>query len=257
MKLSRKWLNEFVSLPDLDDRSFAEAMTVSGSKVEVTEDLSAHLKNVVVGKVLTMEKHPDSDHMWVLQLDAGRAAPVQIVTGAWNVHEGDLVPAALDGALLPTGAEIRAGTLRGVRSEGMLCSLKELDLTTHDYAYAEIRAAAILGDYHPLDPSKPSIPATIGPGDKVFGPVCAAQVCALRRTADGDAWDLDLSLADRRVQATTSCSNLHLGDLVALDTRTNHVCELSDLHAELHPRRHLRPAGGRPPRRRHRRPHGP
>ena len=234
MNLSRKWLTEFVDLPlaEIDDRSFAEAMTVSGSKVEVTEDLSARLKNVVVGRVLTMERHPDSDHMWVLSLDVGRAAPVQIVTGAWNVHEGDLVPVALDGALLPTGAEIRSGSLRGVRSEGMLCSLKELDLTTHDYAYAEIRAAAILGDYHPLDPSKPSIPATIGPGDKVFGPVCAARVCALQRTADGDAWDLDLSLADRRVQATTPCSNLHLGDLVALDTRTNHVCELSDLHAE-------------------------
>ena len=100
MKLSRKWLNEFVSLPDLDDRSFAEAMTVSGSKVEVTEDLSAHLKNVVVGKVLTMEKHPDSDHMYVCQLDAGKASPVQIVTGAWNVHAGDLVPVALDGAIL-------------------------------------------------------------------------------------------------------------------------------------------------------------
>ena len=234
MNLSRKWLTEFVDLPlaEIDDRSFAEAMTVSGSKVEVTEDLSAHLKNVVVGRVLTMERHPDSDHMWVLSLDVGQSAPVQIVTGAWNVHEGDLVPVALDGALLPTGAEIRSGSLRGVRSEGMLCSLKELDLSTHDYAYAEIRAAAILGDYHPLDPSKPSIPASIGPGDKVFGPVCAAQVCAVQRTADGEAWDLDLSLADRRVQATTPCSNLHLGDLVALDTRTNHVCELSDLHAE-------------------------
>ena len=234
MNLSRKWLSEFVDLPlsTCDDRSFAEAMTVSGSKVEVTEDLSAHFRNVVAGRVLSMEKHPDSDHMWVLQLDVGRGTPVQIVTGAWNVHVGDLVPAALDGALLPSGSEIRSGSLRGVRSEGMLCSLKELDLTTHDYAYAEIRAAAILGDYHPLDPSKPSIPASIGPGDKVFGPVLAAQVCALRRTADGDAWDLDLSLADRRVQAATSCSNLHLGDLVALDTRTNHVCELSDLHAE-------------------------
>ena len=109
MNLSRKWLSEFVDLPltEVDDRSFAEAMTVSGSKVEVTEDLSRRLKNVVVGRVLTMERHPDSDHMWVLQLDAGKASPVQIVTGAWNVHAGDLVPVALDGALLPTGAEAR------------------------------------------------------------------------------------------------------------------------------------------------------
>ncbi len=132
MKLSRKWLNEFVSLPDLDDRSFAEAMTVSGSKVEVTEDLSAHLKNVVVGKVLTMEKHPDSDHMWVLQLDAGKSSPVQIVTGAWNVHTGDLVPVALDGALLPTGAEIRSGALRGVTPGGLLGPRQERGPTARD-----------------------------------------------------------------------------------------------------------------------------
>ena len=167
MNLSRKWLSEFVDLPltEVDDRGFAEAMTVSGSKVEVTEDLSRRLKNVVVGRVLTMERHPDSDHMWVLSLDVGKAAPVQIVTGAWNVHEGDLVPVALDGALLPNGSEIRSGSLRGVRSEGMLCSLKELDLTTHDYPYAEIHAAAVLGDYHPLDPARPSIPVDIAAGD--------------------------------------------------------------------------------------------
>ena len=230
MKLSRKWLNEFVSLPDLDDRSFAEAMTVSGSKVEVTEDLSAHLKNVVVGKVLTMEKHPDSDHMYVCQLDAGKASPVQIVTGAWNVHAGDLVPVALDGALLPTGAEIRSGALRGVKSEGMLCSLKELDLTAHDYPYAEIRAAAILGDYHPLDKAKPSIPADIQAGDKVYGPVKAAAVTALSPEADG--WRVSLDLGGAAAETCTPCANLHAGDLVAYDTKKDHICELSDLHAE-------------------------
>ena len=234
MNLSRKWLSEFVDLPltEVDDRSFAEAMTVSGSKVEVTEDLSQHLKNVVVGRVLTMERHPDSDHMWVLSLDVGKAAPVQIVTGAWNVHEGDLVPVALDGALLPNGSEIRSGSLRGVRSEGMLCSLKELDLTTHDYPYAEIHAAAVLGDYHPLDPAKPSIPADIAPGDKIFGSVCAAEVTRVRPAGNEDGWELVLDLGAESVKASTPCSNLHCGDLVALDTRRNHVCELSDLRAE-------------------------
>ncbi len=234
MNLSRKWLTEFVDLPlaEIDDRSFAEAMTVSGSKVEVTEDLSARLKNVVVGRVLTMEKHPDSDHMWVLSLDVGQAAPVQIVTGAWNVHEGDLVPVALDGALLPTGAEIRSGSLRGVRSDGMLCSLKELDLTTHDYAYAAIRAAAVLGDYHPLDKSKPSISPDIAAGDKIFGAVKAAEVTRLRRTETGDGWDLVLDLGAESVKAVTPCANVHLGDLVAYDTKLGKVCELSDLRAE-------------------------
>ena len=234
MNLSRKWLTEFVDLPlsSCDDRSFAEAMTVSGSKVEVTEDLSSRMKNVVAARVLSMEKHPDSDHMWVLQLDAGREAPVQIVTGAWNVHEGDLVPAALDGALLPDGSEIRAGSLRGVRSEGMLCSLKELNLTTHDYPYAEIRAAAVLGDYHPLDKARPSIPADIAAGDKIFGSVVAAEVTRVRPAGNEDGWELVLDLGAESVKATTPCSNLHLCDLVALDTRTNHVCGLSDLHAE-------------------------
>ena len=94
MKLPRKWLSEFVDLPlnEYDDRRFAEAMTVSGSKVEVTEDLSKTIKNVKVGKILRLEKHPNSDHMLVCQLDVGADAPVQICTGAWNVHEGDLVP---------------------------------------------------------------------------------------------------------------------------------------------------------------------
>ena len=73
MKLSRKWLNEFVDLPleEIDDKAFAEAMTISGSKVEITEDLSQKMKNVKVGKILSIEKHPNSDHMLVTQIDVG------------------------------------------------------------------------------------------------------------------------------------------------------------------------------------------
>ena len=123
MKLSRKWLNEFVDLPlnEVSDRAFAEAMTVSGSKVEVTEDLSETMRNVVVGRIVSLDRHPDSDHMFVAQVDIGEDSLRQIVTGAWNIHAGDLVPVALDGALLPTGAEIHSGMLRGVLSDGMLC----------------------------------------------------------------------------------------------------------------------------------------
>ena len=76
MILSRKWLNEFVpgvSVGDIDDKEFAEALTLSGSKVETVEDQSAQFKNVVVGKVLSMERHPNSDHMWVVQIDIGEA----------------------------------------------------------------------------------------------------------------------------------------------------------------------------------------
>ena len=94
MNLSRKWLNEFVTV-DANDKEFSESMTLSGSKVEITEDLGAEISNVVVGKLLSMERHPDSDHMWVCQVEVGKDEPIQIVTGAWNIHPGDLFPVAL------------------------------------------------------------------------------------------------------------------------------------------------------------------
>ena len=82
MKLSRKWLNEFVelSLSEIDDKSFDEAMTVSGSKVEVTEDLSASMHGVVAGRILSIEKHPNSDHMLVTQIDVGEQELANITT---------------------------------------------------------------------------------------------------------------------------------------------------------------------------------
>ena len=135
MNLSRKWLNEFVdgvSVSDINDHEFSEAMTLSGSKVETFEDLGKEISNVVVGKVLSMAKHPNSDHMWLCMVDAGQAEPVQIVTGAWNVHVGDLVPVALDNSTLPGGKTITKGKLRGEVSDGMLCGLYELGLDERD-----------------------------------------------------------------------------------------------------------------------------
>ncbi len=230
MKLSRKWLSEFVDLPldEVGDRDFDEAMTISGSKVEVTENLAESIHNVKVGRVLAMEKHPNSDHMYVCTLDVGAEEPVQIVTGAWNVHEGDLVPAALHKALLPTGVKIEKGKLRGVASYGMLCSLKELNLTEHDYAYAVIEAAAILGDYHPIDPEKPSISPDIQPGDRIFGKVIAAKV-EKAENAGVNLWRLTLHDGKETV---TPCQNVHAGDLVAYDTAKDKVCTLEDLRAE-------------------------
>ena len=134
MLLSRKWLNEFVAI-DAADRDFAEDMTLSGSKVEGYRRESDEIENVVVGRVLAMERHPDSDHMWVCRVDVG-TEELQIVTGAQNVNVGDLVPVAKDGSRLPGGTEIHTGKLRGVMSAGMLCSLKELGLTINDFPYA-------------------------------------------------------------------------------------------------------------------------
>ena len=136
MLLSRKWLNSFVDCSAVGDREFAEAMTISGSKVETFEDLHEKMKNVVAGRILKMVRHENSDHMWVCEVDVGRETPIQIVTGAQNQKEGDLIPTALDGSVLPDGKEIHAGELRGVLSEGMFCSVKELGLTLHDYPYA-------------------------------------------------------------------------------------------------------------------------
>ncbi len=235
MKLSRKWLQEFVDVAAVSDRDFAEAMTLSGSKVETTEDLGAEIKNVVVGRIRKMERHPDSDHMWVCRVDAGQNEPVQIVTGAWNIHEGDLVPVALHKALLPGGKKIERGKLRGVLSDGMLCSLSELGLDERDFPYAAIEAAALLNDYHPIDPEKPSIPADIKPGDKVFGPVICAGVANVSSAGDGK-WECTLiRTEDDSPCATTlvtDCQNLHQFDLVAYNTKTNAICTLSDLHAE-------------------------
>ena len=233
MNLSRKWLNEFVdlSLNEYDDKTFAEAMTISGSKVEVTEDLSQNIHNVKVGRIVALEKHPNSDHMLVCQIDIGESEPVQICTGAWNVHVGDLVPAALHNSLLPGGVKITKGKLRGVPSNGMLCSLKELNVTTHDFPYAEIKAAAILGDYHPIDPAKPSIAADIKAGDKIFGKVVAAQVITLE-TLGCSQYKLSLSTGAAAVEAITDCQNIHVGDLLAYDTGKNQVCTLEDLRAE-------------------------
>ena len=184
MNLSRKWLSEFVTV-DANDKEFAEAMTLSGSKVETTADLGAEISNVVVGRIEKRERHPDSDHMWVCQVDVGKDEPVQIVTGAWNIHVGDLVPVAKDNSWLPGGIHITRGNLRGVKSKGMLCSLAELGLDERDFPYAAITAAAILGDYHPIDPAKPSIPAGIQPGHKIFGPVVCAGVGAVTPAGEG------------------------------------------------------------------------
>ena len=234
MILSRKWLNEFVpgvSVGDIDDKEFAEALTLSGSKVETVEDQSAQFKNVVVGKVLSMERHPNSDHMWVVQIDIGEAEPVQICTGAWNVHAGDLVPVAKHNSLLPGGVKITKGKLRGVLSNGMLCGLSELGLDARDFPYGVIKAAALLNDYHPLPGEKPSIPEDVQPGFKIYGKVVAAKVLDCR-TVGYALFSLKLDAGNGEVETSTDCQNIHEGDLICYNTATGAVLTLSDIHAQ-------------------------
>ncbi|MCI8808890.1 MAG: phenylalanine--tRNA ligase subunit beta [Oscillibacter sp.] len=243
MKLSRKWLQEFVDVGPVSDREFAEAMTISGSKVEVTEDLGAEIKNVVAGRIKEMERHPDSDHMWVCQIDVGQDELVQIVTGAWNIHKGDLVPVALHNSTLPGDKKITKGKLRGVLSNGMLCSLKELGLDERDFPYAAIEAAALLNDYKPIDPKNPSIPADIQPGHQIFGPVVCAQVELVVHNGGGHwTFALDWGEGSGNVH-NVRLQNIHQGDLVAYNTKSQSICTLADLHAEQQEFPHCIPDG--------------
>lgn len=135
MDLSMRWLGDYVTLDEMSPREFSEAMTMSGSKVEGYTKEGSEIENVVIGKILSIVPHANSDHMVICKVDVGTKT-VQIVTGASNLKVGDIVPAALDGASLPGGHKIVTTKLRGELSEGMLCSLSELGLTKNDFPYA-------------------------------------------------------------------------------------------------------------------------
>ena len=135
MNLSMKWLSDYVKA-DMPIKEYCHALTMSGSKVECYEIEGSEISNVVVGKLLSVEPHPDSDHLVICQVEIGQDTPIQIVTGAPNVKAGDIVPVALSGSTLPGGIKIKKGKLRGVESNGMLCSLGELGLNKHDFPYA-------------------------------------------------------------------------------------------------------------------------
>ena len=147
MNLSMNWLKDFVDTKGIDIKTFCDEMTMSGSKVEGFEKLGEDIENVVIGKVVSLEKHPDSDHLWICQIEDGEEAPRQIVTGAQNLFVGALVPVAKAPAKLPGGVVIKAGKLRGIDSNGMLCSIGELALTENDMPGANNDGIFILNDY--------------------------------------------------------------------------------------------------------------
>lgn len=146
MDLSRRWLQDYVDLSDVSDKRFSDEMTMSGSKVESFHQEGEELKNIVVGQVLSLERHQNSDHMWICKVDVGENEPLQIVTGAQNLSVGDYVPTALDNSYVAGGKHIKKGKLRGVESCGMLCSLEELGLTKHDFPYAIEDGIFVLGE---------------------------------------------------------------------------------------------------------------
>ncbi len=131
MKASIEWLKEYTNI-DVDVVKLGDILTMTGSKVETIEQKGNDIKNVVVGKILEIEKHPDADKLVVTKVDVGNEK-IQIVTGAKNIKEGDIVPIAKDGSELPGGVKIKKGSLRGVDSYGMMCSIGELNLGLADY----------------------------------------------------------------------------------------------------------------------------
>lgn len=149
MKVPMQWIRQYTDVP-VSAQAFQDAMIMHGTGVEGIEDQCESVQNVVVGKILTVKKHENSDHMVICAVDVGEEEPLQIVTGAPNVHEGDLVPVAKVGAVLPGGVKIKKGKLRGVESCGMCCSGPELGVP--EYLYPSVGDKGLLvfhEDYAP------------------------------------------------------------------------------------------------------------
>ena len=131
MKVSKEWLEEYSDI-DVDTIKLGDILTMAGQKVETIEQRGNDIKNVVVGKILEIKKHPDADHLVVTKVDVGTEI-LQIVTGADNIKVNDIVPIAKDGSELPGGVKIKKGSLRGIDSCGMMCSVGELGLDINEF----------------------------------------------------------------------------------------------------------------------------
>ncbi|TCT15352.1 phenylalanyl-tRNA synthetase beta subunit [Natranaerovirga pectinivora] len=142
------WLRDYVEI-DCDIKTFIDEMTMSGSNVEGYEELGKEIDKVVVGKILTIDKHPDADKLVVTTVDVGSEV-VQIVTGANNINVGDYIPVALVGATLPNDLKIKKGKLRGIESNGMMCSVEELGFDAEDFPDAPEHGIYILDKEYEL-----------------------------------------------------------------------------------------------------------
>lgn len=208
MNLSMKWLSEFVDI-DVNPKEFSERMTLTGSKVETFELEGEKINNVVVGKILSIDKHPDADKLVVCMVDIGKSDPIQIVTGAKNLKVGDLVPAALDGSTLSDGTKIKKGKLRGIVSNGMLCSLGELGLNKSDFPYAISDGIFVLQEDCHIGQD---IRDAIGLNDVVVDfeitpnrPDCLSIIGLAREAAA--TFDKNLKLHIPKIKASASCSD--------------------------------------------------
>ncbi len=159
MQTSLEWLRSMVPGLTTDPKDYCDHMTMSGSKVEFYTDLGADLENIVIGKILSIDKHPDADHLVVCKVDIGKDEPIQIVTGAPNTTVGTKVPVVLpggkvagghDGSKTPGGIKIKKGKLRGVESDGMMCAIEELGSSRELFPDAPENGLYIMPDDAPV-----------------------------------------------------------------------------------------------------------
>ena len=143
MQFSENWLRTLVNT-DLDSQSLSHALTMAGLEVEEIQPVAAVFSNVVVAKILSVEKHPDADRLQVCEVDVGLAKPLQIVCGAANARAGLIAPCAMVGAELP-GISIKQAKVRGVDSFGMMCSSKELGISAEATGLLELDGDAVVG----------------------------------------------------------------------------------------------------------------
>ena len=178
MRTSLKWIKDLVpGIEDLTPQEYLDAMTLSGSKGEYYVELDKNLENIVIGQILKIEKHPDADKLVICQVNVGQEEPVQIVTGAPNVFEGAVVPVVLaggkvagghDGSTPPEeGIKIKKGKLRGVPSDGMMCSIEELGSSRDMYPDAPENGIYIFKNRDDIKPGDDAIKA-LGLDDAVI-----------------------------------------------------------------------------------------
>jgi phenylalanyl-tRNA synthetase beta chain len=185
MKFSEKWLREWVD-PPVTTMELVRQLTMAGLEVDSVERLDSGIQGLVVGEVLSVEKHPDADKLRVCKVNAGRGEVLQIVCGAPNVRAGGKYPLALIGARLTGDITIRKSRLRGVESLGMLCSARELGLGDAHQGLMELpeetRTGEAIGVVLGLDDALIEIDLTPNRGDCLGIEGIAREVGALTRS---------------------------------------------------------------------------
>lgn len=215
-----KWLKDYVNI-NVDVQSYGDAMTMSGSKVEAIEEMGKEIVNVVVGRIEKVERHPDADKLVITQINVGNET-IQIVTGATNIKEGDYIPVAQNGSSLPGGVKIKKGKLRGIESNGMLCSAQELGMPLENLPQELLDGIYILDKEYPLGMD---IKEVLGLNDAVVEfeitnnrPDCLSMIGIARETA------ATLGETLRYPDTTVNENNENLNNYVSIEVKNRELC---------------------------------